>query len=107
MKLVMTIISNKDSEKVLDAVAKNGYFATKISTTGQFLTDGHTAILMACEDEKVERLYALLKETVTKRKIRTQGVTSTLTGSLLNQAVDVEEYGAVAFTMDINNFEKF
>ncbi len=107
MKLVITIISNKDSEKVLEAVALNGYFATKISTTGQFLVDGHTALLICCEDEKVDRLYEILKSSVTKRKIKTQGVTSTITGSLLNQAVDVEEYGALAFVADIDRFEKF
>ena len=107
MKLVFTIISNSDTEKVLDAVAKNGYYATKFSTTGQFLVDGHTTILIACDDEKVEKLYTVLKESVTKRKIKTQGVKSTITGSLLNQAVDVEEYGAVAFSVDIEDFRKF
>ena len=107
MKLVMTIVSNSDVEKVMDAVAQNGYFATKISTTGQFLVDGHTAILIGCEDEKVERLYEILKGSVKKRVVKTPGVKSTLTGSLLNQEIDVEEYGAVAFTMDIENFRKF
>lgn len=107
MKLVMTIISNKDTEKVLDSLAKNGYFVTKVSTNGQFLVDGHTALLIGCEDEKVEKLYDLLKEKVTKRTIKTEGVTSTVDGSLLNKAVDVEEYGAVAFTIDVENFSKF
>jgi len=107
MKLVMTIISNSDVEKVLAAVAKNGYYATKISTTGQFLVDGHTAILIACEEDRVEKLYGVLKENVKKRVVKTPGVTSTLTGSLLQQAVDVEEYGGVVFTMDIDNFQKF
>lgn len=107
MKLVMTIISNNDTERVMTAVADNGYFATRISTTGQFLIDGHTAILIACADERVEKLYEVLKNNVTKRTIKSSGVTSTLHGSLLKQAVDVEEGGAVAFTMDIDKFEKF
>ena len=91
----------------MTAVADNGYFATRISTTGQFLIDGHTAILIACADERVEKLYEILKGSVTKRTVKTQGVTSTIHGSLLKQAVNVEEGGAVAFTMDIDNFEKF
>lgn len=107
MKLVITIISNKDAERVLDAIAQNGYFATKISTTGQFLVDGHTAILICCEEEKVDKLFEILKENVSKRVVKTKGVTSTLTGSLLKQAVDVEEYGAVAFVSDVERFEKF
>lgn len=107
MKLVMTIISNSDTERVLAAIAKNGYFATKISTTGQFLVDGHTAVLIGCEDEKTEKLYKVLKNNVTKRVVKSPGVKSTIDGSLLNQAVDVEEYGAVAFTLDVDNFQKF
>lgn len=107
MKLVMTIISNSDVEKVLAAVAQNGYFATKISTSGQFLVDGHTAILIGCADERVEKLYEILKSNVKKRVIKTPGVKSTISGSLLNQAVDVEEYGAVAFTINIEDYQKF
>lgn len=107
MKLVITIISNSDVERVSDNLAQNGYFSTKISTTGQFLIDGHTALLIGCDDEKVEALYEILKSSVTKRTVRTPGVTSTLAGSLLKQAVDVEEYGAVAFTLDVDSFQKF
>ncbi len=107
MKLVMTIISNKDVENVLDKVARNGYFATKVSTTGQFLVDGHTAILIGCQDDQVDNIYELLKQSVTKRVVKSSGVTSTISGSLLKQAVDVEEYGGVAFTIDVEDFKKF
>ncbi len=107
MKLVMTIVSNSDVEKVMSAVAQDGYSATKISTTGQFLIDGHTAILIGCEDERVQKLYGILKNNVKKRVVKTPGVKSTLSGSLLNQEIDVEEYGAVAFTLDVENFQKF
>ncbi len=107
MKLVMTIVSNKDSENVLSVLSQNGYFSTKVSTTGQFLVGGHSAILIGCKDEEVEKLYELLKANVTKRVVKTPGVTSTVSGSLLNQAVDVEEYGAVAFTINVEDFNKF
>lgn len=107
MKLVVIIISNKDAENVLNALAVNGFFATKFSTKGQFLIDGHTTILVGCEGERLDSLYSLLKANVTKRVVKTAGVTSTITGSLLNQSVDVEENGCVAFTIDIEDFNKF
>lgn len=107
MKLVITIISNSDTGKVLEAVAQHSFFVTKISTTGQFLVDGHTAILIGCEDDRVEELYDVIKQNVTKRVVKSAGVTSTITGSLLNQAVDVEEFGGVMFTINVEEYKKF
>ncbi len=107
MKLMVIIVSNKDAENVLNALSANGFFATKFSTTGQFLVDGHTTFLVGCKQEKVNDLYGLLKENVTKRVVKSSGVTSTVTGSLLNKAVDVEEYGCVTFAINIEDFNKF
>jgi uncharacterized protein YaaQ len=107
MKLVIAIVSNKDTDSVLSAVSLEGYFATKISTKGQFLVDGHTTILIGCQDNEVEKLFDILKNNSTKRVVTSQGVTSTASGSLLNQSVDVEEYGVVAFTIDVEDFQKF
>ena len=43
---------------------------------------------------------------MTKRVVRQVGVASTLEGSLLRQPVDVEEYGAVAFVINVDEFRK-
>ena len=107
MKLVIAIISNSDSEKVISAIAQNGYSSTKISTSGQFLVDGHTTLLVGCDDEKVDKLIDIMKNSATKRVVKSSGVTNTAMGSLLKQAVDVEEYGIVAFVINIEEFIKF
>lgn len=106
MKLVMAVISNKDVSKVLDAITKEGFFSSRISTTGQFLADGHTTLFIGTEDHKVEQLFDVLVKHVTKRVVRQVGVASTLEGSLLRQPVDVEEYGAVAFVINVDEFRK-
>ncbi|MBR1762177.1 MAG: cyclic-di-AMP receptor [Eubacterium sp.] len=106
MKLVIAIISNTDTEKVTSAIAQKGYSSTKISTRGQFLVDGHTTLLIGCDDDKVTPLLEIMKNAATKRVVKSEGVTSTISGSLLNQAVDVEEYGIVAFVINIEEFFK-
>ena len=106
MKLVIAIISNSDTENVVSAIAQNGYSSTKISTQGQFLTDGHTTLLIGCDDEKVKPLLEIMKNSATKRVVESQGVTSTISGSLLKKAVDVEKYGIVAFVINIEEFYK-
>ena len=92
MKLVMAVISNKDVSKVLDAITKEGFSSSRISTTGQFLADGHTTLFIGTEDHKVEQLFDVLEKHVTKRVVR--------------QPVDVEEYGAVAFVINVDEFRK-
>ncbi len=107
MKLVIAIISNKDVSKILNTLAESNFRATKVSTSGQFLEGGHSCFLIGTENDRVEALISLLKETVTKRIVRSYGVSSTLAGTLLKQPVDVEEYGGVAFVVDVESFEKF
>ena len=103
MKLVIVIVSNKDLTNVLSSTIEEGYFSTKISTQGMFLENGQTTVLFGVKDEK---LFSIIEKNVTKRVVRHVGVDSTLQGSLLRKPVDVEEYGAVAFVLDVDQFRK-
>ncbi|MGN1201938.1 MAG: cyclic-di-AMP receptor, partial [Eubacterium sp.] len=100
------IVSNKDLANVLAATSAEGFFSTKMSTAGQFLEGGHTTILFGVNDDKVDLLFDVLEKKVTKRIVRKTGVESTIEGSLLKKPVDVEEYGAVAFVVDVEQFRK-
>lgn len=106
MKLVIVIVSNKDLTNVLAATGAEGFFSTKVSTAGQFLEGGHTTILYGVDDERVDFLFSVLEKNITKRVVRKTGVESTIEGSLLKKPVDVEEYGAVAFVVDVEQFKK-
>ncbi|MCH5314810.1 MAG: cyclic-di-AMP receptor [Eubacterium sp.] len=106
MKLVVAIVSNNDLSNVLANTGSEGFFSTRIATAGQFLNDGQTTILFGIEDDKTERLFEILEKSVTKRVVTQKGVNSTLEGSLLKKPVDVEEYGAVAFVIDVDDFRK-
>lgn len=106
MKLIIAIVSNKDLSTVLGNTGREGFFSTRIATSGQFLADGQTTILFGTEDDKTEKLFEILEKSVTKRVIRKKGVNSTVEGSLLNKPVDVEEYGAVAFVINVDEFRK-
>lgn len=106
MKLVIVIISNKDLAKVLAAASAEGFFYTKVSTAGQFLEGGHTTVLFGVNDDRVDLLFDLIEKNITKRVVKKTGIESTIEGSLLKKPVDVEEYGAVAFVIDVEQFKK-
>ena len=106
MKLVIAIISNNDVSKVLGATSAEGFSSTKIATAGQFLNSGQTTVLYGVAEERMEELFAIIEENVSNRVLRRKGVESTIEGSLLKKPVDVEEYGAVAFVIDVEDFRK-
>ena len=106
MELVIVVLSNRDLAEVLAATSAEGFLSTKMSTSGQFLEGGHTTILFGVNDDRVDLLFGILEKNVTKRVVRQTGVESTIEGSLLKKPVDVEEYGAVAFVVDVEQFRK-
>ena len=71
-----------------------------------FLENGQTTVLFGVKDDEVEKLFGIIEKHVTKRVVRHVGVDSTLQGSLLRKPVDVEESGAVAFVLDVDQFRK-
>lgn len=107
MKLIISIVSNKDVENVIDKLGEAQFRATKLSTMGVFLEGGHTSLFIGVEDDRVEEAFKVLQGAVTKRIVRQHGVQSTLNGTLLKQPVDVEEYGGIAFVIDVEEFRKF
>lgn len=107
MKLVITIISNKDIQSLTAKLSENSFSFTRIATSGQFLENGHTTFLIGVADEKVDALFDTIQSGVTKRVIRKKGVENNIEGSLLKKPVDVEEYGAVAFIVNVDEFKKF
>lgn len=106
MKLVLTIASNGDVKNIISAMAKEGFFTTRISTTGQFLSDGHTLFFSGTDDNKVDKLISVVQENVTKRTVDVRGVESTLEGTLLKKPVTVEKGGAICFVIDVERYIK-
>ena len=62
MKLVLVIVNNEDSAVVASALTAEGYFVTKLSTTGGFLMIGNTTLLIGTDDDKVENIKEILKK---------------------------------------------
>ena len=60
MKLILAIVNNDDSAIVSSALTKEGFFVTKLSTTGGFLMVGNTTLLIGTEDERIDELKDIL-----------------------------------------------
>ncbi len=76
MKLLITIIPDRDVAQILDKLTTKGFSATKLASTSGFLRVGNTTLLIGVEDEKVASVMEIVKDK------------------------------AVVFTLDVEHFEK-
>lgn len=107
MKLVLAVINNDDSAQVTAALSNEGYFLTKLSTTGGFLMAGNTTLLIGAEDNEVDKI----KETIAKHSYtREKNVpTNSSLGRGLGAAdvkVTAKVKGATIFVLNVESFEK-
>ncbi|MDE5737723.1 MAG: cyclic-di-AMP receptor, partial [Oscillospiraceae bacterium] len=95
MKLVFAIVNGDDSQAVSKALLKSGFYATKLASTGSFLSAGNTTFLLCVEDSKLDALIEVIKQKSHKRKkIVPNGLPIS---SEINFPVEVEVGGAIIF----------
>lgn len=106
MKLVLAIVSNDDASAVSSALTKDGYFVTRLATTGGFLRAGNTTMIVGTEDEKVPRCIELIGN---ESKRRTEIVPSSAAfdaGRYASFPVEVQVGGATIFVLNVEDFQK-
>ncbi|MGI8587824.1 MAG: cyclic-di-AMP receptor [Chloroflexia bacterium] len=64
MKLALAVIQKAHTDLVLDALTEAGYRATRLASTGGFLREGNTTLIVGTEDAQIDPLIRLLRETV-------------------------------------------
>jgi uncharacterized protein YaaQ len=107
MKLVYAIVNNDDNYAVSKGLQRRGIRATKLASTGGFLSAGNTTFMICCEDSEVDTVIEACKEHSRRRK---QFVPSSAimeqTGADSAYPVEVTIGGATIFVTDIERFEQ-
>jgi uncharacterized protein YaaQ len=108
MRLVITMVQDQDVNKLLAILTDHGYFATKLASTGGFLRQGNTTLLIGVEEEQVSELTGLIKDTCHSRKQLLTPLASV--GRTMNNyipnPVEVQVGGATIFVVDVQEFIK-
>lgn len=108
MQLVVAVVQEKDSGKVLGALVKRGHRATKVSTSGGFMGWGNTTILSGVMDEDVPEVLSLFEESCRPRTQYVHPLTP-VTGleelSIL-YPLEVTVGGAAVFVLPVERFER-
>lgn len=106
MKLIFAVVNGDDSQAVSKALTKNGFFATKLASTGGFLSAGNTTFLICTDDHKVDKVIEIISEKSHKRKQFVPSAASYGIGAYTAFPVEVSVGGATIFVTDVERFEK-
>ncbi|MDO4285316.1 MAG: cyclic-di-AMP receptor [Eubacteriales bacterium] len=67
-KLIMAVMQGDDYDEAVSELNKNGYFVTLLSSTGGFLKKQSTTVMIGTDDEHLEQVLDILKQTAGRRK---------------------------------------
>lgn len=106
MKLVYAIVNNDDSYAVSKGLLKKGIRATKLASTGGFLSAGNTTFMICCKDAEVETVIEACKEHSRRRKQFVPSSAILEPDGSASYPVEVTIGGATIFVTDIERFEQ-
>ena len=104
MKLILAIVNNDDAYSVSTALSSEGFFVTKISSTGGFLMSGNTTFLMGVEDGAVEQAFKIISEHCEKREqVIPQSVAKGGVSTIPRGTSKVTVGGATVFVLNVED----
>ncbi len=109
MKIILAIVQDEDAGALLDKLAEKGQRATRISSTGGFLRTGNTTILMGVEDEQIQSVIGVIRQTCKTRKKVINTMPFAMSGietAMLTHPIEVEVGGAHIFTWSVDSYVK-
>lgn len=109
MKLVIAIVQDEDSSRLITTMMDEGFGVTKLATTGGFLKSGNTTLLIGLEDERLEQCVSLI-EKVCKSRRQIASSNMPMNGASTMYApypIEVTVGGATIFVMSVDQFVKF
>lgn len=108
MKLVIAIVHARDQQRITDALLQAGHQFTNIATTGGFLRDGNTTLLIGARTEIVDEVVEIIRKYCsTREQFVSQPVPDVMgAGGALMSPVKVNVGGAIVFVVDVERFER-
>jgi len=106
MKMIIAVINNDDSARASAALTREGFFVTKLSTTGGYLMVGNATFMIGVDDDKVDKVIEVLSKHCSSRKQKKPSTLSFGRG-LRNDSVgeEINVGGAVVFVLSVNQIE--
>lgn len=105
MKLVITVIEDNDAAFLMETLVENGIQATKLASTGGFLLQGNTTLLIGVQKNKLEQVLDIIRSTCAPRKKIIPQITPELP-TAVSVPIEIEAGGAIVFVVNVDQFWK-
>ena len=108
MKMIIAIVHDEDSSRLVSNLMNEGYSVTKLATTGGFLRAGNTTLLMGVNDDKLDGAIKIIEKVCKSRKqiAPSPSPIAGVTGAYVPYPIEVMVGGATVFVMDVEHFIK-
>lgn len=108
MKLIVAVVQDQDVNKLLARLSEEGHGATKLASTGGFLRQGNTTLLIGVDPDRVDRVVETIKDTCHSRKqlVTPMAAVGRSINSYLPNPIEVSVGGATIFVLDVKGFAK-
>ncbi len=110
MKLIIAIVQDEDSSRLLSELMQQGFGVTKLATTGGFLKAGNTTLLLGVDDQRVDEAIAAIDKVCKSRKQISTSPSSMVGGMTHGEyssfPIEVTVGGATLFVLSVDQFLK-
>lgn len=108
MKMIIAIVQDEDSGRLVNNLMTEGYRVTKLATTGGFLRAGNSTLLIGVDEDKFDGAMAIIEKVCKSRKqiATAPSPISGSTGVYVPYPIEVMVGGATIFVLDVDKFIK-
>ncbi|MGD6819061.1 cyclic-di-AMP receptor [Metabacillus sp. 84] len=109
MKMVIAIVQDQDTNRLIKSLTDHNFRVTKLATSGGFLKSGNTTIMIGTEEIRVQKALQIIKDSCKSREQLVAPV-SPMGGnadSYVPYPVEVEVGGATVFVLPVEEFHQF
>ncbi len=107
MKLILAVTQNEDEDALTEAMEMEGMSVTRIGSSGGFLRASNVTLMLAVENQQVERVLTLLDKHCKRRtKHLHPWMPSMEARERFPGAIPVQVGGAAVFILTLEHMEK-
>lgn len=105
MNLIVAVIQDRDADAAVAALTSKSYRMTRIGTTGGFLQQGNTTLLIGVDEAAVNDVIGVLRSQCRRREMFVPMAVGGSDQSFgLTNPIGVEVGGATVFVLEVEQF---